>query len=46
MTEQEKKEKEKLEKLKRIADKYGVDMEEVYPVSIEDCDVEFEEVDE
>lgn len=39
-------EQEKKEKLKRIADKYGVNMNETYPVLPEDCDVEFEEVDE
>nr|WP_317279463.1 hypothetical protein [uncultured Fusobacterium sp.] len=37
---------EKIENLKRIADKYGVNMNEVYPVLPEDCDVEFEEVDD
>ena len=31
---------EKIENLKRIADKYGVNMNEVYPVLPEDCDVE------
>ncbi len=39
-------EQEKMEKLQRIADKYGVNMNEVYPVSLEDCDEGAWEVDE
>lgn len=38
--------RERFEKLEKIADKYGVDIEEEYPVSPEECEGEFEEVDE
>lgn len=38
--------KERFERLEKIADKYGVDIEEEYPVSLEECEGEFEEVDE
>lgn len=36
---------ERMKNLEKIANKYGVNMEETYPVTIEDCDEEFEEVD-
>ena len=36
---------DRMEKLKKIANKYGVDIEETYPVSPEECEGEFEEVD-
>lgn len=38
--------KKRYENLEKIADKYGVDMEAVYPVTPNECDEEFEEVDE
>ena len=36
---------ERFEKLEKIADKYGVNIEEEYPISPEECEGEFEEVD-
>lgn len=36
---------ERMKNLEKIANKYGVNMEETYPVTIEDCDEEFKEVD-
>ena len=38
--------KKRMERLEKIADKYGVNIEEEYPVSPEECEGEFEEVDE
>ena len=38
--------KEIFERLVKIADKYVVDIEEEYPVSPEECEGEFEEVEE
>lgn len=38
--------KERMEKLEKIANKYGVNIEEEYPVSPEECEGEFEEVEE
>lgn len=38
--------KERFKNLEKIADKYGVNIEETYPISPEECDVEFEEVEE
>lgn len=38
--------RERFKKLEKIADKYGVNIEETYPIPPEECDVEFEEVDE
>ena len=37
---------ERFEKLEKIADKYGVNIEEEYPIPPEECEGEFEEVDE
>lgn len=36
---------ERMKNLEKIANKYGVNIEEAYPVAVEDCDEEFEEVD-
>lgn len=38
--------KERFEKLEKIADKYGVNIEEEYPIPPEECEGEFEEVEE
>lgn len=39
------KDKDRMKNLEKIAEKYGVDIDTIYPVSPDECDEEFEEVE-
>ena len=37
--------KERIITLEKIANKYGINIEEIYPISLDECEGEFEEVE-